>query len=978
MLRSRPEQLARKTLLNRLDESRDLLSERLSQFQAAEFPNLDSAEKDLAIDGVCTGISNADLGISDLIKDQLSSDKLVARIRPESLRHWRAERLSEAATEYGEHYLEVACQYITAIVRELPEFTDEILVQIFNITDKIHELLQRGIATVVMPRFRQGIASEVSAFEAGYLSDIIQTYKDMELFGLTDVPPEFCRQPIDTAYITLQSSLLADIRPPLTPRDPYQMPPPLFPQRDIRPSIKRVDAAFKSVIEANLDTDQRGAKIPNANKGVRILLTGPAGSGKTTVAHWIAVRAAQRRFPDGMTQWNTCTPFMMPLRHIFQGHQRYFPKEKDFTAVSAHRKGNMPGDWLKSRLQRRPLIILDGVDELTDLHKSNFRTWLSTLEHEYPLANIIVTSRPDGLDYKWFKEHRFTHMDLQPMSPPDINFCINAWFASVIEADKRGAARYLKRKELLQLDVERRSAVRELAETPLVCAMLCAFYAYSLSDSAPKSRGDLYQRVINALVHGRGEARGEQGPFADFSLNSKLTLLQALARFFTEPPRQTILCLPLPVEVRPGQWEMPQEDTAKDVLSERLDEMPPMGASVDDILEFLLRRSIVFRRIAPNEAQFVHRSLQEYLAACDYADSGQVHELVGHARQPNWRDILSFAASRLPTNMASRLVSEILDRAEELPKESRELLLLAAQCYGSAGRLTPDVAEKTKRSLVAVLPPKDIAEAELVSYAGEEILPWLADDKELSIDTAVCCMRAAALIGGTSGMSALATYAETRRGARAVIEELLYDWQYFDATDYARNILTNISLDGYVVRLETAPIVTAAGSLHGMRSARSKVPGGLTNFDPWGQLKKLADLDYPDNFDFLTLRGISSLVGLRRLNLSGASRLEDVSEIGELGSIKELYLSGCRNITDIDALAKLKSLRVLVLDGCSGITDFGPISELTHLKSLSLSGCNTTNLSFCARLTELRSLRHQRAMEFTIRQHCSRWRNCDA
>jgi Leucine-rich repeat (LRR) protein len=946
----------RKSLLHRLEESVDFLAERLSQFEATEIPNLKPADKALAIEGILVAMSAAQLTPAAVIKDHLNPDRIARTMRPTARQYWQKALLPESATEYGEHYLSLASRYIVALVRELPEFTNELLMQTFTTAEKIHELLQRGIATVVIPRFRNGVPSEISAFEADYLSDIIQTYKDMELFGLTGLPPEFCRQPLDIAYITLQSSIFHDLASIADPKGQVQ-PIAGTPQVGAMPNIRRVDGAFEAVLNSNMTPDRRGA-VANPNKAMRIILTGPAGSGKTTVAHWLAIRAAQHRFPDSLRALNDCTPFIIPLRHIFQGNKRYFPAERDLIACSSQRDGEVPGDWVRSRLSGNALVILDGLDELSELHKSDFRAWLSKFEEDYPLAHLTVTSRPEGLDHGWFSEHNFVRLELQPMELDDVRRCINAWFRAVIATDSRREADYRKKMKRLLGDIQQRVSVRDLAETPLLCAMLCAFYAHNLSAAAPQTRGELYERVINTLVHTREvERSSERGPLVGLPLRAKLNLLQALARHLTEDSRATIQCTSDHRNLADVSGRRPHELSARDVLAERLREMTPVPATVEELLSFILDRSVVFRRIASNEAQFVHRSLQEYLAACDYADSGLVDELVERSDRSDWRQILAFAAGKLEKSMVSRLVSKLLDKAEVPGEDGRTLLLLAAQCYGSAGRLDPQVADRTRRDLTAVLPPRDLDEAELVSYGGEEILPWLARREEWPVPTAICCMRSAAIIGGADAVNTLAAYATPMRVEREIVLELLHDWQYFDSSEYALDILADVPLRDCVVVLDSLPLLRAASLIDGLHSIRVTVPDVIPSFHSWAHLRELEEIDWLGNTAMASLEGIGDLKRLRKLNISGATQLRDISAIGESHSLRELYMSDCREVNDLSALAELSDLKVLVLDDCRSVKDFSPIASLCNLMTLSINGCIIENLDICSQLNGLRTLR---------------------
>src|ERR1700722_6380307 len=108
---------ARKTLLHRLEESTDLLADRLSQFELAEFPNLLLRDRQLAIESVCTAVATVNIDVTDVIKSNLNPRYIANQLRPATESELRLRLLPEPAEEYGYHYLTMVSGYIAAIVR---------------------------------------------------------------------------------------------------------------------------------------------------------------------------------------------------------------------------------------------------------------------------------------------------------------------------------------------------------------------------------------------------------------------------------------------------------------------------------------------------------------------------------------------------------------------------------------------------------------------------------------------------------------------------------------------------------------------------------------------------------------------------------------------------------------------------------------------------------------------------------------------
>eukprot|EP01137_Pigoraptor_chileana_P012123 Opistho-2@64127 len=104
---------------------------------------------------------------------------------------------------------------------------------------------------------------------------------------------------------------------------------------------------------------------------------------------------------------------------------------------------------------------------------------------------------------------------------------------------------------------------------------------------------------------------------------------------------------------------------------------------------------------------------------------------------------------------------------------------------------------------------------------------------------------------------------------------------------------------------------------------------------------------------------VSSLDGVRSLNLSDCKQLTDVSA---LGGVHFLNLSGCCRVTDVSSLGGVHSLN---LTGCYGVTD---VSALGSVHSLDLSYCEGVldvsalggvhwlNLKYCDNVTDVSTL----------------------
>jgi Leucine-rich repeat (LRR) protein len=940
-----PQSVEGRALGRRLEDAADQIAARLDRIEAAEIPNLDEGERALAIEGVNKALRESLPPRRNFVRDAISTESLRRILEPVAERSWAATRLGDPALRYGRLYLCEAAAYVSSLVHDLPGFDSEVIWETYIRAKKIDEMLDRGITSVVLPRYRPGATQEVVQFETGYRSDMVSTYKDVDLFGL-NLPVELRRHPVDVTYIRLRAGRPIDAAS--------------------RPAGAGESAASPKVDHA---IGALAAAAQKRSAGLRLLLTGAAGSGKTTITQWLAVTVAQRRLPSEMIALADCIPFVTQLRYAFKDGRE--PDYEDMILAAAYRGTFLPGSWIPDCLDDgRAVAIFDGYDELSEHDRRRAAIWVEKLMRVHPRSHFIVTSRPDNLDYRWFQRQGFERLELQPMNPAEALECSNRWFVALTSAttEHDRLSRYEFRHAQLLFDLRNRPTVRDLAETPLLCAMLCAFYAHELSEAAPQSRIELYERVVNALIHFRDYERTVDERLEEpLLVREKFLLLQAIARHMTVTSTTTIRTEPLSAlldediaDFGEAHDEM-HATTALDIVAAQLNGMVTAKVDPHTALAHLLARSVVLRPISNSHAQFAHRSIQEFLAGGAYG-FGDVAELVPHAVQPDWRRVIIFAAGAARNEAAtSRLVSGILDLADEYTEIRRDLLLLTAECLAAAGRVEDDVASRANRVIGEILPPRSRVEAASLSGLGEELLVWLDGHHEESPDVIASCIFAASRVGGPAAMRTIARYATTPQGP-AVIQEILDAWDRFEteaeAGTYARDVLSRLALADHTLVIRTKVALSAVEHVRQARRIRIEVDEGAEDLR---FLSKLPDLEEIDCRGLPRLRSVEGLRGrtaLRRLNLTGKEDLVDLGAIATCTGLSELYLSGCRSLpqSEVGHLRNLVSLRALALDGCSLITDLSWIAGHPSLRTLSLNNRAVTSLDFCGSLPELRSL----------------------
>ena len=168
--------------------------------------------------------------------------------------------------------------------------------------------------------------------------------------------------------------------------------------------------------------------------------------------------------------------------------------EDTLIAASTANGGNVPGGWLLQQLDDgRAIIFFDGLDEVPETRINDALRWIDRLQRRYPRVGVVVTARVEGLDRAWFEKRDFTILMLEPMRFETIRACVGNWYDAVLSyATSSVGADFEASRERLLRDVLEKPVIQVLASAPLLCAMLCAYYAQGFNE-APGSRADLLQ-----------------------------------------------------------------------------------------------------------------------------------------------------------------------------------------------------------------------------------------------------------------------------------------------------------------------------------------------------------------------------------------------------------------------------------------------------------------------------------------------------
>lgn len=892
----------------------DEVAKRLEPYLAHEIRGLDEGEQEAVCLAAQETLNAAVIDSRSLLR--LDLDPAKVRSYMVSANPGVVERgaFSQAGKSLYDTLLTEISEYVSAVATTLPGFAThqaaELLARESQIIELIHEVLNKLPKSEVPLSW--GGQSDV-LFENEYRKRIFRYADRLQLFGVGS-GSERVSYSLSVAYISMSVDTAS---PTGRPRRP---PQPLLTSDSTGPS-----AEYLSVEEA-LSTSPY------------VMVSGSAGSGKTTLVQWIAASAANKSFTGNLAEWNGKIPFILPLRRFVDQN---FPSPEDFVRpLLPNIADTMPTGWVHRALDEgNGIVLVDGLDEVPSERRIETKEWLESLIESFPDNRYILTSRTTALSPDITNITSFHHAQLLPMELSDIKSFVAHWHAAALRnsatEEEKEAVRLSER---LVLDTIRdRSSIRSLCTSPLLCALVCALNR-DRGGNIPENRMDLYDTALRMLVVSRDEARRIQTANISLNYREAFVLLSSFALWLHENSH---------TDADKTQFE--------NRIEAQLGALHKISSSKEVVAQHLLVRSGVLREPIPGRVDFVHRTFLEYLAAAAIVEDDSIEKLIMHGHEDYWREVIILAAGHAKAKDRERLIRGLILRGNAEEEHTHSLFLLAVACMETSTELSPELQRELQSCLRLVMPPRNMTDAAAVASAGSIAVPLLASFRGNAIQTAAC-VRALVLIGGEEALNALVNFSSD--GRLTVIREIMRGWSSFPLEDYLERVLRGSRLDrGHIVvrdvdqlalvdRLENVKSIgvdTRAPDLDWSLIPEIDVPvsfylgpkSGLIDLAPFSRFPLTTSISLRNAESLISLKGIESLQELRVLNLEGCASLVDIGEIRSLQRLTRLDLSRT-GIEVMPQLAIAEPLASLNLSGCRQLSNLGTQLDT---RQLDLRGC---------------------------------------
>ncbi|GHJ34705.1 NACHT domain-containing NTPase [Streptomyces sp. TS71-3] len=765
--------------------------------------------------------------------------------------------LSADAALFVESAVEWACLHVLHFFTQRSTFVARTLVEQSRgqaeLIARVDELIRR----TPLPDTRD------ATFERAYRAYIRGRHGRLTIYGI-DLSNSPGRWPLDAAYLSLEATA----------------PEPVVyhgagPEEHIRHPHPTGPAPADQALAAHQ----------------RVLLRGAAGSGKTTLAQWLAVSAVAEEPSTQMAYLNGRVPFVLPLRTLTR-HGERLPSPAGFlAAVGSPLAGSQPDGWEARVLAAgRGLLLVDGIDEVPEAERARARAWLGELAETYPGNRWLVTSRPSAVRENWLADDRFTELTLTAMNPSGVAAFIRRWHTAARTGDPAEDAQ-LDAYETQLLDAVRgKPDLGRLATNPLMCGLVCALHR-DRRGYLPHGRKELYESALSMLLTRRDRERDMAGP--ELSEEPQLQLLQRLAYWL----------------IRNGRTEMDRE-RAERTIAEVLPAVPAAAALGDapDVLRHFLVRTGLLREPAPGTVDFVHRTFQDYLGARAAVESGDFGLLAEHAADDQWADVIRMAVAQGRPRERAELLRLLLEAGDVAPDDRTRARahLLAMACLEHATELDPAVRAAVEERASGLIPPRSDDDARALAEVGPLVLELLPGPDGLSDEEAVRVTGTAVLIGTEAALPVLARFRSFPASRVRVL--LSRAWDRYDTDQFADELLSGLRTDDIYISAHSREQLRALVRL-GLRP-RLNVYGDYTAEELLNHLPSgIRDLSLLDNEKLGSLRFLKQLGALRRLTLARCPNVADLSPLAET-AIHDLSLRGLPGVRGLGGLTALTSLMV--------------------------------------------------------------------
>lgn len=330
-----------------------------------------------------------------------------------------------------------------------------------------------------------------------------------------------------------------------------------------------------------------------------------------------------------------------------------------------------------------------------------------------------------------------------------------------------------------------------------------------------------------------------------------------------------------------------------------------LDAEIDEnLFGVFVERCGLIREARPGQLEFIHNTFKEYLAAECASDEGDAGFIVGKASEPEWIQLVAFAAASENVKFADNVLELLLKKITSESEPTKRIVATAfLKSVGSAVRIPHALSQAVNNVKLTLIPPTNHFEAESLAAAGDEICEFLAY-KERPVQESVLCIKTLALNGSAKALETLMGYVDDERSE--ICDELIRHISPLKIPSYGRKFVEGQFLSKHVRSLivDLDPIMDRAERITKMDLSDSYI-SEVSQFPAFKNLKTLNLSRTP----IVNIGPLGDLENLEILDLS-FTPVRNARPLEKLKRLVELYLdySECEELFDVKQVPKLKIL----------------------------------------------------------------------
>lgn len=432
--------------------------------------------------------------------------------------------------------------------------------------------------------------------------------------------------------------------------------------------LRRVTATRRETVEELTELfsrERRFGEVQDTRSGIevvnsieRLILLGKPGSGKTTFMKYVALNSLNEKLSRQLT------PVFISLKDLSDSGKSLLDAiAAEFAQFGIDHASAFANNLMK---QGRCRLLLDGLDEVSDVRRDTIIREITNLSDSYPSVQLLVTCRVAAYNYSF---EAFTAAEMADFGEDQIrSFMANWWRDNTQLAEQCWET------------ICRVHGLREIAATPLLLTLLCLAFEDTLDISA--NRAELYKDAIDALLKKWDSTRSIRR--------------QEVYRDLTPKRKEDLFCALAAQSFEREQYFFPREDLEASIGGilrkfTAADEVDLRELSHATLESIKAHHGLIVER-SKDIHSFSHLTFQEYFCAryiSLHGEESQAALVRNYFTDVRWREIVVLVACLLAD--AEHYIVQILrtmqglgfsggplSRAARLTGSSREQVALAS------------------------------------------------------------------------------------------------------------------------------------------------------------------------------------------------------------------------------------------------------------------------------------------------------------